>query len=602
MTDNAIEVVNLSKMFKLYPSQGKRLIDYASFGKKHLYQEFWALRDISLTVPKGTTFGILGQNGSGKSTLLSILAGVLEPTSGSFMVSGKVSAILELGAGFHPEFTGRTNTYMYGSIMGLSKEDITLRLPDIIHFSELGEFIDQPLRTYSSGMYARLAFSVAVNVDADILIVDEALSVGDALFQHRCFRKIHELKESGKTILYVGHDTEAVRSLCDHAMILDAGKMLQIGDSAKISNQYLAMISEREQKYYETNVIESGRTPDENWECTYNFIEHLSHAEKKMVHTSYIREMNIEIGSIPRKTIFAHPPSDIQYSVVIPSNSMLSFAIGIYPSAYDFIPDGVQFRIFIDKQEIFSRILEPKKNPSDRGWHNQLIDMSEYAGKKVKIRFNTEGSGQDISYCWGGWGWVRLFTIREGTTFDSPATSSNRLRTDSRITTAISTPLNDKSQNNCVITGNRKVIVEEVIFKKTDGSLCNNFISGEKIIIEVIIHALQTVNEPFYVGTIIFNKNTRIAGSNTHLHNCDIPQINSGEKYKITFSYQCILRHGLYSITAAIGIITGVTTFQVIEYFHRVSDKYFFQITQDDMCDGIVDLCDGVFVEPIDKL
>ena len=174
------------------------------------HTDFWALQDISFEIPVGTTLGILGQNGSGKSTLLSILAGVLEPSAGSFKINGKVSAILELGSGFHPEFSGRDNVYMYGSIMGLSKQEIDERFDEIVRFSELGDFIDQPLRTYSTGMTVRLAFSVAVNVDADILIVDEALAVGDAIFQHRCFRKIREMQEAGKTILYVGHDTEAV--------------------------------------------------------------------------------------------------------------------------------------------------------------------------------------------------------------------------------------------------------------------------------------------------------------------------------------------------------------------------------------------------------
>jgi len=248
---NAIEVKGLSKKFDLYPSAGKRLLEFASRGKIQAHTEFLALQDISFEVSKGSTFGIIGQNGSGKSTLLSILAGVLQPTSGSFSVNGRVSALLELGAGFHPEFSGRDNVYMYGTIMGLSKKEIDNRFDDIVDFSELHEFIDQPLRTYSSGMVVRLAFSVAVNVDADILIVDEALAVGDALFQHRCFRKIKELQESGKTILYVGHDMEAIRSFCERALLLDRGVMLLDNLSNIVINKYQALIVERERAYFE---------------------------------------------------------------------------------------------------------------------------------------------------------------------------------------------------------------------------------------------------------------------------------------------------------------------------------------------------------------
>ena len=243
---NAISVRGLGKKFKLFPSPGRRFLEYVSAGRIISHTDFWALQDITFDIPAGTTLGILGQNGSGKSTLLSILAGVLEPSAGSFDIHGKVSAILELGSGFHPEFSGRDNVYMYGSIMGLSTREIDERFEEIARFSELGDFINQPLRTYSSGMIVRLAFSVAVNVDADILIVDEALAVGDAIFQHRCFRKIREMQTAGKTILYVGHDTDAVRNLCTSAILLDGGRIIDRGDPHAVVNKYHALIAERE--------------------------------------------------------------------------------------------------------------------------------------------------------------------------------------------------------------------------------------------------------------------------------------------------------------------------------------------------------------------
>ena len=263
---NAISVQNLGKRFKLFASPGRRFLEYLSMGKVMGHTDFWALNDITFEVPQGTTLGILGQNGSGKSTLLGILAGVLYPSAGSFEINGKVSAILELGSGFHPEFSGRDNIYMYGSIMGLSKPEIDARFDEIVQFSELGDFIDQPLRTYSSGMIVRLAFSVAVHVDADILIVDEALAVGDAIFQHRCFRKIREMQAEGKTILYVGHDTEAVRNLCTQALLLDGGRIIERGDPNYVVNKYYALIAEREQAYSDGNLSEHGEVPGEGYE------------------------------------------------------------------------------------------------------------------------------------------------------------------------------------------------------------------------------------------------------------------------------------------------------------------------------------------------
>ncbi|MBI4252665.1 Wzt carbohydrate-binding domain-containing protein [Candidatus Uhrbacteria bacterium] len=290
---NAIEVRNLSKKFVYYPSQRDRLFDMVSGGRTKKGNDFWALKDISFEVPKGTTFGIIGQNGSGKSTLLSILAGVLRPTSGSYTVNGKVAAILELGSGFHHEFTGRENVYMYGAILGLSRAEIGSRFDDIIDFSELHEFIDRPLYTYSSGMVVRLAFSVAVNVDADILIIDEALAVGDALFQHRCFLKIQALQAAGKSILYVGHDIETLRSICNAALLLDGGKIIRQGHTANdVVNFYAALIKEREQQYREKSA-----SPKKNIYNGAFIADNEHHAKKRGIRfgTKDVEIQNIEM-------------------------------------------------------------------------------------------------------------------------------------------------------------------------------------------------------------------------------------------------------------------------------------------------------------------
>ena len=230
---------------------------------------------------------------------------------GAFEIKGKVAAILELGSGFHPEFSGRENVYMYGSIMGLSKQEINDRFDEIVRFSELADFIDQPLRTYSSGMIVRLAFSVAVNVNADILIVDEALAVGDAIFQHRCFRKIRQMQEAGKTILYVGHDTEAVRNLCTSALLLDGGQIIERGDPNTVVNKYYALIADRERAYTEGNLIEHGEVLGEGYETTYDFVGNISEAKIESAKGIPVKPQTIEILSIPRRIIFAHPPSQI---------------------------------------------------------------------------------------------------------------------------------------------------------------------------------------------------------------------------------------------------------------------------------------------------
>ncbi|MGG2053010.1 ABC transporter ATP-binding protein [Lysinibacillus pakistanensis] len=224
----AIEVKNISKRYQIYDKPIDRLKQFLSSGKNVYYRAFDALHNINFEVRKGQTFGIVGQNGSGKSTLLQIIAKTLTPTDGEIKVNGRVAALLELGSGFNPEYTGRENVYLNGSILGLSKEEMDTRFIEIEKFADIGEFIDQPVKTYSSGMYVRLAFAVAINVDADILIVDEALAVGDMFFQVKCYKKFEEFKKQGKTILLVTHDLSSVIKYCDNVLVLNDGESLGV--------------------------------------------------------------------------------------------------------------------------------------------------------------------------------------------------------------------------------------------------------------------------------------------------------------------------------------------------------------------------------------
>lgn len=243
---NAVEVKNLSKNYPLTESQLGRLRHLFGAVKNAPREGIWALRDVTFSVAKGEAFGIIGANGSGKSTLLQIIAGILRPTSGATEVNGRLSALLELGSGFSPEFSGRDNVYLNGALFGFSREEIDERFESIERFAEIGDFIRQPVRTYSTGMVLRLAFSVAAHVDPEILIVDEALAVGDIAFRQRCMRRIHELRAQGATILFVSHETGDVKALCERCLWLEKGVTRAIGEADEVVAKYLSDSLRRE--------------------------------------------------------------------------------------------------------------------------------------------------------------------------------------------------------------------------------------------------------------------------------------------------------------------------------------------------------------------
>lgn len=241
----AISLQNVSKCFKRYTHPADRLKEVLLSGKSRA-DEFWALKAIDLQIPKGQTVGIVGRNGSGKSTLLQIIAGTLKPTTGNVQVNGRVSALLELGSGFNPEFTGRQNVFFNGRLLGLTQSQIEEKFDEIASFADIGDFIDQPVKTYSSGMFVRLAFAVAVNVDPEILIVDEALAVGDVVFQHRCMRRMRALMDSGVTTLFVSHDQGSIKTLCNWAVMIHDGQIYTSGLPNTVIITYLRLLTELE--------------------------------------------------------------------------------------------------------------------------------------------------------------------------------------------------------------------------------------------------------------------------------------------------------------------------------------------------------------------
>ena len=243
MNENAIEVKNVSKCFRIYPDKGYSLRDKLLFWKRNKYEKLQVLQDISFSISKGEAVGLIGHNGCGKSTTLKMLTRIIYPDSGQIVMNGRVSSLLELGAGFHPDMTGFENIYINASILGLSKKEIDERIDDIINFAELGNFLNNPVRTYSSGMYMRLAFAVAINVDADILLIDEILAVGDAKFRDKCLKKLKEIKENGTTIVLVSHSLGQIESFCNRTIWLHNGQICKDGSPKEVHKEYLEFMN-----------------------------------------------------------------------------------------------------------------------------------------------------------------------------------------------------------------------------------------------------------------------------------------------------------------------------------------------------------------------
>lgn len=266
----AIEAQNLSKQYSLFTSPTDRIVQSLKVRANRLLQKpppsrsgiFNALSNVSFNVPRGSTVGIVGRNGSGKSTLLQLVCGTLNPTSGDISVNGRIAALLELGAGFNPEYSGRENVFLNAAILGMSRDETEQKLDDILSFADIGQFIDQPVKTYSSGMFVRLAFATAINTNPDILIIDEALAVGDEAFQRKCFAKIHQIQESGSTILFVSHSAQSVIELCDSAILLDQGEVLMDGDPKSVTAQYQKLVHAPPDQVegIRTHILESDHT------------------------------------------------------------------------------------------------------------------------------------------------------------------------------------------------------------------------------------------------------------------------------------------------------------------------------------------------------
>lgn len=369
----AIKVENLSKCYHIYEKPRDRLMQMLVRGRQQYFREFWAVRGISFEVMKGETVGIVGRNGSGKSTLLQMICGTLNPSGGSIKATGRIAALLELGSGFNPEFTGRENVYMNASILGLSRQETDARYQGIVSFADIGDFIEQPVKTYSSGMLVRLAFAVAINVDPEILIVDEALSVGDEVFQRKCFSRIEAIKKKGATILFVSHSGSAIVELCDRVVLLDSGEKLAMGlpktmvakyqkliyapddKRALIIDEIKASCAEIDQsglEYARNNIaLEKSSAGEEGVEffdpgfissSTIEYESHGAYIEAPMIRTLSGRQVN---NLIRRKTYkytfdvrFVSAATQVRFGMVIKTTSGFSLGGSLTASASEVIP------------------------------------------------------------------------------------------------------------------------------------------------------------------------------------------------------------------------------------------------------------------------
>lgn len=342
----AISVENLSKSYRLFSSPRERIREALHPFRKQYHKKFWALRDVSFEVPTGSTMGILGANGSGKSTLLQTLASVLKPTNGTISVNGRISALLELGAGFDLEFSGRSNVIFDGILKGISQSEMLKRMPQIEEFAQIGQYIDQPVKTYSSGMFLRLAFAAAVNSDPDIILIDEALSVGDAKFQQRCYERLNQLQEMGKTILLISHDVEAVINHCERCLLFDKGQLVGDGEPNAVADQYreILFFDVAKAATSDNTVFNSMKSGEEETEISQpstleEFLEDRTLNDKCPYRPSYNNNEVQYGGELAQVVDFFICANKVVYPKTLPFGDSIEVYVKVRSEGNNFVPE-----------------------------------------------------------------------------------------------------------------------------------------------------------------------------------------------------------------------------------------------------------------------
>ena len=400
MQEKVIEIKDVTKTYKLYNKPSDRLRENFSITHKNYHRDHDALQGISLDVYKGECIGIIGTNGSGKSTLLKIVTGVVAPTSGTLEIKGKISALLELGAGFNQEYTGIENIYLNGTMVGFTKEEMDGKLQSIIDFADIGEFINQPVKTYSSGMFARLAFAVAINVDPDILIVDEALSVGDIFFQSKCYQKFMDLKEAGKTILFVSHDLGSIIKYCDRSLLIHHGKQIAVGKSSEIVDIYKKiLVNQFDEKDVEKllnkeNPEENDNTENSEHEDAADEINETENLQTNELDGIWKNQMLNNSNAVT----YGNGVADIIDYAIIDEKGKLNFSIS--KGSNFSIRMKIQFYQDV-KQPIFAYTLKDVKGTEITGTNTMLekqtIDQVK-AGEIVTVNFDQNMCLQSGNY------------------------------------------------------------------------------------------------------------------------------------------------------------------------------------------------------------
>jgi ABC-type polysaccharide/polyol phosphate transport system ATPase subunit len=553
----AIRLTGVSKKYPIYETPFHRLRESFGRGKTRLHREFWALQGIDLAVPAGTTLGILGQNGSGKTTLLQIIAGIMEPTTGTASVTGRVSTILELGAGFNPDFTGRENVLLGGLILGLTPAEMRERMEAIVDFAEIGEFLDRPVKTYSAGMYVRLAFALAVNLDPEVLVVDEVLAVGDAYFQHKCSRRIRDFQEAGKTIVYVTHDVESVRNLCHRAVILDYSRLAAEGEPGEIANRYMALIQQREKVRAEAPAGTAVRILDgTRYRTDFDFYAEFDAAEKRAgyfgEHPELLAQSQFPGGASPLPALLAHPDSEIIYrGLSIKPRTVLAFGIGLLPESWDKSGRGVSFRVRARigdaSRELAADSLDPSHNPDHRTIRTHLINLDEFAGQKISLVFSTAGRTGETASAWSCWIEPRLAVPREKAEAAEPEIPG------------------------CSRHGRREAEIARIEILDKNGAPASRFRAGEEFLLRFHVVFHDDVEE-FIIGNIFRNKwGFHVYGMNTEWLGLPVSDHRAGEKLVVTFRQKADFASGTYSLNPATSSRIGPNQYRTLDWINNAA-------------------------------
>lgn len=500
MSEIAISLKNVSKCYKRYGHPVDRLKEILRPGKSKA-DEFWALREINLEVLKGETLGIIGQNGSGKSTLLQIIAGTLTPTTGEVQVSGRISALLELGSGFNPEFTGQQNVFFNGQILGLSREEIEAKFDDITAFAEIGDFINQPVKTYSSGMLVRLAFAVLANTEPKILIVDEALAVGDVKFQSRCMKRIRQLKEQGVTILFVSHDSSSIKMLCQRAALINHGRMLETGVPKEVVNHYIALLSSDQEQIDIEQIVKKS---DEH--------EQLSEKEHELVTIN--QNIQIEHTEIKIETTTAEK-SDEHEQLSEKEHELIT----------------INQNIQVEHTEIKIETIVEKSD-------NHEWSTSEQEHELVTINQNVHIEHTEIKI--------------ETTNADKSDNHEHLILNQDHIA---ATDQNIQAHRH----GNKLAVIKNAQLKTLNGKKVENIETGLIFRIEVLLEASAEIYD-LVVGISIRNlMGLVIYGTNTNLLDTSIPYLIAGQQISVIFQLPCYFNKGVYTLTVGIHSEEGLS-------------------------------------------